>query len=31
MGQLLCIPMLVFGLLLLWLSRSQPAPKSVAG
>ena len=30
MGQLLCVPMLVFGLLLLWLSRSQPAPESVA-
>ncbi len=31
MGQLLCIPMLVLGLLLLWLSRSRPAPQSAAG
>ncbi len=31
MGQLLCIPMLVCGLLLLWLSRFQAMPKSVAG
>ena len=31
MGQVLCIPMLAFGLLLLWLARSRPVREAVIG